>query len=335
MVRVASFLSMLGLATALTREVRADPSQRIHTSVSPACAGVAQELERRLERRLDETFPAGLEAFVEIDESEAGYRVTIETRAGSKALGTKRIDVASCDEAVDAAVEVLSLAFASQTGKEASGPPPATLDVPPATEPAPPLEPSTNAAATRPARAEARVDRGAAPSDTRSNATSSAMRASLAAGADAGTLAQPTAVVAAGVSRSFSELELRGSVRYGLPVVTETVETGFTESMRSDFGALDLVACYGVGASFRASACAGAEASAVRTTRRLETRDGTDVDEDAVAPRLSGTLGALFSHRGGLIEPEIELAAAAVAVGRDEGASWLALRVTAGAAVEF
>jgi hypothetical protein len=200
--------------------------------------------------------------------------------------------------------------------------------------PAAPPESSTNVALTWRAGPEAPADRAAAAEDARSNALGST-RASVAVGADQGTLRQPTAIVSAGVSRSLSAVEVRGLVRYGLPTSSETVETELTESVQSDFGALDLAACYGAGASFRASACAGAEAGAVRTVRRLDTREGTDVDEDAVTPRLSGTLGALFSHRGGIVEPEVELEAVAAVVGRDEGASWLAVRVLAGVALEF
>jgi hypothetical protein len=65
------------------------------------------------------------------------------------------------------------------------------------------------------------------------------------------------------------------------------------------------------------------------------TSDGVDADEDAVDPRLSGVLAARLSHRGGAIRPELELAGVAVAFGRQADASLLALRVAAGASVEF
>ena len=327
---------MLSLTTALPNQANAEPSGRIQTRVSPACAGAALDLEPRLERALDKSLPTGLEAFVEIEESVGGYRATIATRVGSKASGAKIIDASTCDEAVDAVVAVLALAFFSQVDAAPSDASRPVFDAAPVDAPAPAasLEPSTNAASTWRAATEAPADRAATAEDARSDALGST-RASVVAGADQGTLGQPTAIVSAGVSRSLSALEVRGFVRYGLPTATETVETEFTESVRSDFGAVDLAGCYGVGASFRASACAGAEAGAVRTRRRFETREGTDVDEDAVSPRLSGTLGALFAHRGGIVEPEVELEAAAVVVGREEGASWLAVRVLAGAAVEF
>ena len=73
----------------------------------------------------------------------------------------------------------------------------------------------------------------------------------------------------------------------------------------------------------------------VRVVRRLRTEDGSDSDEDSVTPRLSGTLAALFAHRGGAVEPELELGGAAVALGKEAGAPWLAIRVAAGAAVAF
>ena len=140
--------------------------------------------------------------------------------------------------------------------------------------------------------------------------------------------------VSAAIARSFSRIDLRAVVRYGLPIADETVETESTESRRSDFGAFELRACRGQGRAVRVSACAGAELGAVRVASRLRA-DGADIDEDVLSPRLSGVVAALVSHRGGLIEPEIELGGAAVAFGRDTGRSWLVVRVAAGAALAF
>jgi hypothetical protein len=167
-----------------------------------------------------------------------------------------------------------------------------------------------------------------------SSSSSASSRASLSTGIDAGTLPSPTLVVAGAFARSFSAFEVRALARYGLPSVNETTETGFYASERRDFGALELRACYGVGADVRLSACTGGELGAVRVTRRVE-EAGSDVDEDAVTPRLSGVLAAFVRHQGGTVQPELEVSGSAVALGRAESASFLALRVAAGAAVEF
>jgi predicted PhzF superfamily epimerase YddE/YHI9 len=147
-------------------------------------------------------------------------------------------------------------------------------------------------------------------------------------------LPSPTLVVSGGFARSFSALEVRGLARYGLPIVEETTETGYSESVRRDFGALELRACYGIGADVRLSACAGGELGAVRISRRVA-ENGIDVDEDGVTPRLSGVLSALLRHQGGVVEPELEVSGSALAAGGQEAASRVALRVSAGAAVEF
>jgi hypothetical protein len=137
------------------------------------------------------------------------------------------------------------------------------------------------------------------------------------------------------VAHSFRLFELGAVVRYGFPTADETIEEGFSESERRDFGALELRACRGAGQAVRVSACAGTELGAVRELHQSRGTNGDEVDEDSVSTRVSGTLAARIAHRGGFIEPELELAGAAVAIGREPGAPWLVLRVAAGAALAF
>jgi hypothetical protein len=306
---------------------------RIETRVTPSCGDAALGLEHRVERALEGARRATLEAAVAIDASSTGYRVTIVTRDASSDLGTTEIAAPTCDEAVDAAVVVLALAL---TERDAPAPAASPDSESHGVAPEPPVSPNDPAApllvAAAPARA--RVDHGVRAPEARPG-TSNETRVALATGVDAGTLPHPTLTLSGGIGASLSTLELRALARYGLPATDETVETGLVESTRHDFATVELRACAGSGQAFRLSACAGAEAGAVRIERHRSAENAAPRDERSLAPRLSGTLAALLAHRGGLVEPEIELAGVAVALGRSDGAPPVALRVSAGAAVAF
>jgi hypothetical protein len=161
-----------------------------------------------------------------------------------------------------------------------------------------------------------------------------ALRIALATGADSGTLSASTLYVAGAVARSLAAFELRGVVRYGLPTIDEDAEGGARQSERSDFGALELRGCYGVGSQLRLSGCTGTELGAVRRSRRWQSAERSE-QESALRTRFSGVLTAAVAHRAGLIQPELEFAGAAVALGREPQASWLVLRMSLGAALAF
>jgi hypothetical protein len=310
------------LVSTLPRTVVAQPGPRIETHVASACATSARELEPRLEKALGHR-ARSLVASVSIDGEGAAYRVTIATGDASSSAETTVLVAPTCEEAVDATVEVLALAFSAESQ---------TPEAPARAAPAVEEEDAPLVEQMAPARP--RVDDGAASTKGGSSANEPVTRAAFTMGADVGTLPQPTATLGVGVSRSLSELELAALVRYGLPVVEETVETGLVETDRRDFGALELRACYGAGTAIHVAACAGAEVFAVRVTRSSKT-DDVDVDEDVLSPGLAGTLVAHLSHRAGIVEPEVEIGGAALALGRDESAPRLALRVAAGASIEF
>jgi hypothetical protein len=317
----------------------------VEARVTPACVAAARELEPRLERALQGPHAAELRASVAIDDGGAGYRVTITLLDGREGRGRTVIVAPTCDEALDAAVVVLALAFGGggfPGGMEPTSPPaapsesksgPAALPAEPSGDSpsfAPPLAPPGVELFER--APTAAVDRDAG--GEASLITDRATRVALSTGIDSGSLPHGTMTVSAALARSFSNIDLRAVVRYGLPIADENVETESMTSRRSDFGGFELRACRGEGRAVRVSACAGAELGAVRVaTQRRE--NGADIDEDTLSPRLSGVVAALVSHRGGLIEPEVELGGAAVAVGRDTGSSWLVVRVAAGAAVAF
>lgn len=327
MSRLAQRSVLIGAATALLRGHAAAEPLRIEQRVAPACVSAARRLEPGIERALGGSLPSQLEASVAIDAFGAGYRVTIALRDTEQKRGTTSIEAPTCEEAVDAAVVVLALASRDAGHPEATAPaPPSPVPERSFAEPVP-----TTPSDTLPAAGNWRAPLDRAPATDNQRET----RLTLATGVDRGTLPHPTLTLAGAVARSFGGLELAAVARYGLPIAEELVETGFSESQRQDFGTLELRACRGLGHAVRVSACAGTEVGAVRARRSLQGDGGSELDAEHIAPRLSGTLATLVAHRGGIIEPALELAGAAVAVGRQAGAPWLSVRVAAGAAIAF
>jgi len=322
----ARFLTLAAVASQLfSRPAFADP--RLDVS-GTACGEAAIEIERRLTAALPGLTASGLAASVRLEPDPAGTRVTVTTRERSATRGETVLIVASCDEAREAAVLVLSLAFGvHEGGAEAIDD--GTLPAP--ARALPPEMPAPLGADVRFATTPRRLDE----SELDSQSGAPASRLSLAGGLDVGTLPTATAFVAASVTRSWSALELRGSLHYGLPSEHERVETDLRESVQRDFGALGLAVCYGTDAAIRVAGCVGGQFGAVRMARRLESDAGTTLDEDEVAPRVTGTFGAVLGTRRGSVRPEVELSGSALALGRRQDASWVAFRVAAGAAVDF
>jgi hypothetical protein len=336
---------LVGLASVMLSAVGHAEPLRLEQRIAPACEAAARELAPRVELALAGSLPNALDASVAIDATGAGYRATIALRDAAAARGTTRIDAPTCEEAVDAAAVVLALAFAREpdgASTELMPPDPERKEAVPALpasspsaatrlEPRP--EPPVAKATTDPTGA--RVDRQAFLGARAPLESEAATRISLATGIDAGTLSGATMTLSGAVLRSFGVVELGAMARYGMPAADETIEAGFSLSERRDFGSLELRACRALGRAIQISTCAGTEIGVVRAARKREGNDGSELDEDSVLPRLSGTLAALAAHRGGFIEPELELAGAVVALGRDEGAPWVVVRVSAGAAVAF
>jgi hypothetical protein len=160
------------------------------------------------------------------------------------------------------------------------------------------------------------------------------LRGVVSAGVDAGTLPEATLQVGAGLSKAFGRIELRGVARYGLPYEEEELDTGRSESHRYEFGALDFDACYGFGARWRLSGCAGSELGVVWSDDRVESEGEESVDE-AARPRLGGVLSAMIAYRGGSVQPELEVSSVIVLAGRQAEASRVAIRAAAGLGMQF
>jgi hypothetical protein len=265
-----------------------------------ACPIAVEALERRVTEALVGERDPELGASLSIRDTQGGYEVALRINHRAATLATKVVTAPSCEEAVEAATVVLALALGESIPDLAL---PAARALP---EPPPLAAPVWRSVVIQP-----RADR--APQPQPQLQTSDSLRLSLSTGVDAATLPASTAYVAAGLGRSFAELELYGALRYGAPHVDESASDTDSQRTRLDFGALELGACYGLGRHIRVSACASSELGVVRITRSLRRTDGTTLETDVVKPRLSGVLTALLAYRGGSIEPQLELAGVVLA----------------------
>jgi hypothetical protein len=312
--------------TALALPTHAAP--RVDVTAA-TCEEDAAGIERRLANVVAPAASRELDAEVTFEASGDDVRVTVATREDARARGETAFLVSSCEEAADAAVVVLSLAFSSEARGEE------TNAEAPSSERALAALPKSSAPLLRLRFAAPPPKLDESPEDDARGPAPNSSRVSLAAGVDVGTLVTPTAVIRAGVARAWPALELRGALSYGLLIENERVESGFRDAVQRDFGATSLSLCRGFGTSVRLTGCAGGEVGVVRTLRRLELDGLQTLDEDELSPRFSGLLAAVLSAPRGRIRPELEIAGSALAVGRREGASAVAFRAAAGAALDF
>ena len=326
----------LFLAATEVSEARAEAQEWIAVRAPASCDG-ATELAARVRKSLVAEPDPELRASVVIEAIDAGFEVTLRTTRGSRELGTKVLEVPTCDEAVDAAVVVLSLALSEEREGLRSAP-------------SAPLEPSESSAresttdeaptfsdeafAPPASRAPGPVDHGISKRASRHDDAPRPLRGVVSAGVDAGTLPRATLQVGAGLSSAFDRVELRGTAHYGLPYEEEELETGRSERQRYEFAALDLDACYGVGARWRLLGCAGSELAVVWSEDRVESEGDESVDE-AARPRLAGVLSAIIAYRGSGVQPELEISSAIVLAGKQADASRVAVRASAGLGMQF
>ncbi len=296
-------LLLLTSLLCLAQEARAATTTFLE--LESACPITVEALEQRVTAALLGERDPELAASIAIRELEGGYEVALRTKHGAATLATKVVAAPSCEEAVQAATVVLALAFGA--------------DVPTPSAPAARAvaEPAPVSAPVWPSVVEPRADRRSPHHHAQQ--TSDSWRLALSTGVDSGTLPASTAYLAAGLSRSFAELELYGALRYGAPHVDENVSDAESGRTRFDFGALELGACYGLGRDIRVSACAGSELGVVRIAQSLQLADGTALETELTRPRLSGVLTALLAYRGGVIEPQLELAGVVLAAERRRG----------------
>jgi hypothetical protein len=307
---------LLALLATLCSSAAASAESAHWLSLEGRCEASAEEIGRRVEAALSGSRPTTARATISIDEADAGLALTIDLEVDSRALGTKTMVVPSCEEAIDAAVLVLSVAL-GETSPTSTGVS-ASLTVP---EQAGIVPPKPVAEDVDPLEAAGRL------------AKRPAAGVVLLGGVAGGVLPNATPYVGAAVSLLAFPVELRAAFRYGLRREEESVETDSTVRTSADFAALELSACPGVGEELRVSLCAGAELGMVR----VESTHGDGVrtvDRREEDPRLAGLLTGLVSRSVGALRLELELAGSAVAVG-PEGAARAGLRVGAGAGTRF
>lgn len=316
--RCSALLATL-VVIGFARPLAAEPASRALNwlVLEGACDASAADVARRVDAMLIGSRPPDARAWMNIEALAEGYRVTLRASRGAADLGVKRLLAPSCDDVVDAAVLVLSLALTELAAEVAP-----TVTTP--TEPEPEL------AFAGPAVA---VERDEAPRAAEEISHGHGRRLGMLVGVDTGTLEVPTAYVGAAVAVPVAAWELLGALRYGLPSEHESVETTTSEQVRRDFGALELSLCRGLGAVWRFSLCAGGEFGVVRVQQNR--REGElEIDNDEDRARVAGVASARLGRRTGMFAPELEFTAAAAPFGPDV-APVLSLRLGAGVAVQF
>lgn len=302
--------------------VMAEPGHWL--AIEGACPVSAEEVARRVDAELIGSRPAGARARLSIEAVAPGYQVTLSAVRSGRELGGKHLVAPTCDEAVDAAVLVLAIALTEAESEVV------VEEVSPvASEPTPPSR-SPELALVVPPRAPQRDE--PAPAEDES-ASSHVRRAGMLFGVETGIAPRPTAYLGASFALPLGAWELWSALRYGLPTEEASVETGSSEQIRRDYGAVGLSLCRGVGAAWRFSVCAGGEFGVIRVNHARQ-EDGAEIDTDEDRARVAGVGTARFTGRVGRVRPELDFSAA-VAPWGPAAAPIVGLRLGAGLAVQF
>lgn len=305
------YATAVALATASAGAAGA-AEPRIELAGSPACAADPALLERRISGALIGTPDPDLHIELGIT-GASRLTVRITLLRGERALGSKEIVAASCDEALDAAIAVAALAL--------SAPQP-----PVKAERSPP--PSDAVDSDRESAHAELVDAMASHPDA------ARWRWLAGVGADHGSLPEPTLVLRVGTSRALGPGELRAFVWYGVPSIREEVG-GALERTRSDFGSMALDYCLHLTGSRWLAACGGIEAGA----RRFATLESGANRERSEAKRIDATLvaaaGLALSYRSAFVQPALDISAQLPVAGSVPGNGPFGLRAVFGAALPF
>ncbi len=330
--------------TCTALESQAESWARVEAS--PTCDVREDELTSRVSRALVGPRAADLRADVTIVEQASDYEASIEITRRELVVGTKTVSAPSCVEAIDAIVVVLALALTETApdGEEARAPSLEVDMLPKVPSSWSGSAPDDAAASGEPtslrwlAQENDPMAEQRAPTNVEFERRRWS-RALLLTGGDTAVLAQPSAFVAAGFSKSLGRIELRGMARYALPRIDETRSAVGSERAEYSYAeysyaALDFGACYPMGSTWTLSACAGAELGFVRTQRAL--RDPKiESTSDETEPLAGGVLQAVLAYRGRRVQPLLLLAANANAVGPHASEQRLGLRAAFGAALQF
>jgi hypothetical protein len=314
----------------LVASARAEPGW-LRVNTEGPCRVAEAGLEARIERAVAGPRNSALQVEVELDRLDADARAGSEpTRArvrlwlGGRAAGDKRLEADSCEEALDAVVAVAALALSTTAANlehvQASTPTRAPLAAL-ATRRAPGSAPAATTAGVR-------VDQ-ARPAATATDAAP--WRIWLGAGIDAGSLAQPTALVTGGAARALQRAELRLLGRYGVRVTDEQSEADF-QSVRSEYGAAALDACLGLDRRRWLSFCAGLELRLKRVQRTSGVAGAPHAESSRLEPSLGPGAALALVLRSVIAQPQLELSAQVPVLGAP---STLAFRAALGGGMPF
>lgn len=269
------------------------------------CSGQSQALAARIGAAIAGARNDALNVAVSLEPGPPAHAV-VQLMLGARLLGSKTLEVNSCDEALDAVAAVVALALSSP----ADARPPETTAALRMDE----TQPET--AITRPARAHERaahvrrIDAGAVPE---SRVRGVRLLAGL--GVDLGMLARPTLLVAGGAALALGRAELRAVGRYGVPSTTEEANVEL-ERMRVDFGAAALDACWGLDRAGWLSACGGVELSLTRSVHTRELPGEPRSRAKRVEPGFGPLAGLMLVLRDVPGQPQLELSAQLPLAGR-------------------
>lgn len=301
---------------------------RLSVAEGSACAVDAGALERQISSALIGTPDPELRVDLNITRAS---RITARIRLlrGARALGSKELSAATCEEALDTVVAVVALALSTlePSRTERSSAPPAssaraTVKLQGAPDPPRAIEHRTE---------RSRVGLAHAAAD---HTDAASWRWLVAAGADHGSLAEPTVVLRVGTVLPLGPGDLRGSVWYGVPSAREEIGEAL-ERTRSDFGSLALDYCLNLAGSGWLAACGGLEAGA-RRFARLELRGNQQRSEAArIDPTLTAAAGLAFAYRGVFVQPALDLSTQVPIIGAVQSDAPFGYRAVFGAAVPF
>jgi hypothetical protein len=261
------------------------------------CAVDREQLAQRIEREVAGARSAGLSLVLELY-AGTPVRGQLALRQGTRDLGTKQVEAASCAAALEVLVAIGALALSSFPAPDAepSGATPAAASIVPT---------STVAALPQAQRTFARQDQAGDPARRAPGAPS--WRVLAGAGVALGASSPTTLLVTGGAAVSLGPGELRLLGRYGVPATAEEVEAS-ARSVRHDFGAAAMDYCYGLDRARWLSLCGGLEL-VTRRERRVESGAQGRVESTRRAPLLGPSAGLLLVLRRVAAQPQLELAA--------------------------
>ncbi|HMI92881.1 MAG TPA: hypothetical protein VK509_16010 [Polyangiales bacterium] len=298
------------------------------------CGAERAELARRI---LDAVAgSANLELSVEVRIVDgAGTSAVVRLMRGAERIGVRRIEAASCDDALAAVVAVTALALSS-TPQEVPATAPATAHA--SEQPAVLVE---RASVVEQVSAIERESEGAQLEP--GEASGGRWRMLGGVGMDVGTVDTATIAIEAGAALRLAGGEARALVRYGVPTsqqereeVAATASSGHSSSsLRADFAAAALDYCLGIDEAQWLGACGGLELALTRRVRVEQAAGGTRSEREELAFGLGPSAGLTLVLRAVPLQPQLALSAQWALVAAKSAARPIGVRAIFGGAVPF